>query len=461
MRVLSALRAHLNEHLFPAAPGNRTTVGRGERLVLLLALLAIAIILQLVRVGPSASLNSLWAEDGSIFLQGALTQHFYDVLFNTYAGYLVVVPRLIAEIASHFPLRSAAAVISVLSASVVACSGLIVWKASAGHIANPYLRGTLALLTVLVPVGGLEVVDSASYVSWYMLFAVFWILLWRPATSWGALFASLFIVAAALSNPGVWFFIPLAALRALTVRNGRDLAIVGSFAIGAGVQIPIALGHPSAVEPLWTHDIWVVYLQRVVDGAPLGLRLGGIGWAHLGWSLPIAIAIAWLVGLGLGARNASRGSRYVATIAILTSLCMFVVSLYERAVGPAMLWPGGVHNANGGRYSIVPALLLVSAALVLVDGSRRGNREPRGISWAIATPVTILLVALGTSFYVRSITVRGTPSWTTALEDAATACATEGNPAAVIPVSPPGFTMTLPCDRISSFRRAEPAAGPS
>jgi hypothetical protein len=439
----------LGESLFPDAPPARTGLGRGEGAVLAIALLALATVLQLARLGWSASLNSLWAEDGPIYLQEALGQDFWHAITHTYATYLVLVPRLIAEVASLLPLQDAAAAVSILSAVVVALSGLIVWHASAAHVRDPYLRGTLATLAVLVPVAGLESLDSAAYVPWYMLFATFWILLWRPRTVRGAVLAALFVLATGLSTPGVWFFLPLAALRAAAARDRRDLTILAGYAIGGLVQVPVlALNNEQAVTPLWTGDIWTVYLQRIVDGAPLGLRLGGIGWEHLGWPLLIALLVAGLTGLAIGGRRSTPAARWIAAIVIPTSLAMFVVSVYQRAVGTQMLWPEGIHNGTGSRYAIVPALLVVSAAVVLVDGVLRRQETPRRIPPLGAATVAVLLIALVSSFYAREIDVRGVPPWDAALKAAAVTCAREGVADVAIPTSPPGFGMQVPCNRV-------------
>ena len=96
--------------------------------------------LQLFRVGPHNAFESLWAEDGPIYLQKALTAGFWHAVTSTYATYLVVGPRLLGELASLFPLRDAPAVMAVTAALVVGLCGLTVWFASAAHIRNPYLR---------------------------------------------------------------------------------------------------------------------------------------------------------------------------------------------------------------------------------------------------------------------------------------------------------------------------------
>ena len=59
--------------------------------------------------------------------------------------------------------------------------------------------------------------------------------------------------------------------------------IVASFALGSAIQVPVALTHGQMAEPTWSADVWSAYAQRVIDGAALGLRLGGIAWRELGW----------------------------------------------------------------------------------------------------------------------------------------------------------------------------------
>ena len=422
--------------------------------MLVVVLLVLAIALQLLRVGIDEALHSLWAEDGPIYLQEALLRGFGHAVFMSYAGYLVIVPRLIGEAATLVPLRYAPAAVTILSGGIVALSGFVVWCASAAYIRNPYLRCTLVALTVLTPVAGLESVASAAYVPWFMLFATFWVLLWRPATLGGAVLGSLFVLATGLSTPGVWFFAPLAVLRALVMRSRRDVLILGSFALGGLAQVPVlALNSTQAVTPVWSSDIWPAYAQRVVDGATFGEHLGGAAWAHLGWPFLIGLLVAVAVGLIIGVVYSNSAGRYFAVIAVSTSLVMFVVSAYQRAVGSQMFWPIGGHFGAASRYTIAPALLLVSAALVLADqhletvGTRL--RVPWGAAAVGAAISAFLLLGAATSFDLSDSGVRGTPSWNNVLKDAELACAAEGLPETAVPTSPPGFGMQLPCDEVA------------
>ncbi len=425
------------------------TFGRGEAALLVTALLVLAVVLQLARIGWTGSLNSLWAEDGAVFLPQALTRSFGHAVSSEYSGYLVLVPRLIAEVASALPLRDAAATISILSAALVALSGLVVWHATSGHIVSPYLRGALAIATVLTPVGGPETIDSASYASWSMLVATFWLLLWRPRTRTGTLLGAVFILATALSNPGVWFFIPLALLRAFAARDRRDWALLGALFAGAAIQVVAAASSSyKAVEPLWSRDIWAVLLQRVVDGTAFGLRLGGVAWAHLGWPLLVALTVLGAVGLALGLRQASWSMRYLAAIAVPTAMAMFVVSVYQRAVGSLMLWPADSYNGSGGRYSIVPVMMLIGVGLALVDGWERRHGAPGRRPWLGIAAAGMVLVSVAVSFYARDLAARGNPPWSASVDAAARACKSGHLSEAVLQISPPGFAAGLSCSSI-------------
>lgn len=450
--TIASVRRRLDESLFREPPA-ATKGDLAPALLIGGGLFALAILLQMLRVGWSPSLHSLWAEDGAVYLSGAVHNSFGGSLFDTYATYLVFVPRLLAELADLLPLRDAPAALTVLSCAVVALSGLIVWVASRGLVESPCLRGALALLTVLAPVGGLESTASAAYVPWYMLFATFWILLWRPRSALAALGAGIFALLTGMSSPGVWFFIPLALLRTLAVRDRRDALLLAGYWAGAIVQLPVlAFNDETAVTPHWTHDIWTDYLERVIAGAALGLRLAGKAWEQLGWPLLIAILILAIVVLAYGIARTNFTARLFALIAIPTSLVMFVVSVYQRAVGSEMLWPDSHYIESAGRYAIVPALLLVSVAAVMLDRpSRRREGESRP-AWLAYAAVAAAIVVVAVSFRVENVELRGAPPWEAALDHGAEVCAAEAGAAeTAVPTSPPGWGLNVPCGQLGSF----------
>jgi len=448
------MRQTIRRCLFLAPPADGRRAGRGQLALLAVLLLALAVVLQLARLDLGNALESLWAEDGPILLQGAFDHGFLESLKTPYAGYLILVPRLIGEVGAAVPLRDAAAAVAIASTLVVALSGLVVWVAAAGHVRNPYLRGALVALTVLSPVASLESIADGSYVLWYMLFASFWVLLWTPRTTAAAVLGGLFVLATGLSTPGLWFFAPVAGLRLLAAADRRDIAILAGYAIGAAVQVPVlASNSETAVDPVWTNDIWTSYLQRVLDAGLFGERLGGIGWEQLGWGLLIVLLAAALAGLAFVAWRSSAQVRAFIAIAVGTSLLMFVASVYQRAVGGQVMWPAGTYFGNAGRYAIVPALLLASAALVAIDRWPRPLPGPRHLPWAGLAAVMLAALAIGSSFHVADPAVRGTPHWSEAVDSAAATCRREGDETAPVNISPPGYALFVSCERLSDASR--------
>lgn len=446
--ALLRLRATLSRSLFPAGEDGRS-FGRLEATILVVALLALATVLSLLRLGLSTSLNTVWAEDGPIYLQAALTQGFWEAVFSPYAGYLVLVPRLIGEAGAAVPLRDAAATISIVSALVAALSGLAVWFASGGHVRDPYLRGTLAIATVLAATAGQETLNSAAYAPWFMLAAAFWLLFFRPRSLAAAILAGLFLLATGLSTPGVWFFLPVAALRAVTLANRRDAILLGGYAVGALVQVPVVLGQEQ--DPgLWTSHIWTAYLQRVVDSGVFGERLGGNLWEHFGWAFLALFCIGLLVALLVGLWRTVPSGRWFAAAAIPTSALMFFVSVYQRTVADNIFWSAGESGGTASRYVMVPALLLLSALVVVLDGAIR--RQGRAWRWWLAVPaVGVMLLAVAVSFDMSSSDGRGGPHWDDALRAAANKCVSQGEELAGIATAPEPFGVQVLCTEVASY----------
>jgi hypothetical protein len=283
-----------------------------------------------------------------------------------------------------------------------------------------------------------------------MLFASFWVLMWRPRTTTGALLGGLFVLLTGLSSPEIWLFAPVALLRLIALRDRRDVLVLGGWVIGAVAQVPAyAFSNEPQIEPLWTHHIFTALLQRVLDGAALGERLGGVGWDGLGWGLLIFLLVLTVVGMALGLRGVEARARWLAGLGVLIGVVMFCLSVYQRAVGAEIYWPANVHFGDAGRYTIVPALLLVSIALALLDQQLRRPGDtwlPRLAPWLAGLTLGVLLVGMAVSFDVSGSAVRGTPHWSEALETGARECRdTPGLAEVSVPTSPPGFGLNVPC----------------
>ena len=446
------LRDGLDRSLFLPSPPEGLRFRGWEGAFVLAALLVLLSAIQLLRAGPSESLHGLWAEDGPIYLNGALNHGFFDNVTTPYAEYLVVIPRLIGEVGAAVPLRDAPVAMNVAAILVVSLSVLAIWFASAGHIRSHHLRALLLAVAIAPAVSGTETVVTATNAPWTTSFVVFWLLLWRPVATWSACLGALLVLATGLSSPTIFFFVPLAALRAIAIRDRRDALIVGAFGLALAIQLPVTASSSEHVaDPTWTVNILTTFLQRIVDGSVLGLELGSEAWASWGWPFLIAITIGLTVYFAWLALRVSSG-RLLAAIAIATAVAMFLGSAYKRALGDVMVWPVGAGNVLGARYAVVPALLLISAALVLLDAR---VRSAGGRPWPAIATAAVLLVAIGTSFDVSE--GREMPPWGESLRKAAAACRSEGLTEAPIEISPPGMTVTITCDHLESATGSAPA----
>jgi hypothetical protein len=445
--TIKRFRDDLDRSLFLPSPAETVRFRGWEGALVLVSFLALAAVLQLFRLGPSSALNSLWAEDGPVFLEGALTHGFFDAVASPHAEYLVVVPRLIGEIGAIVPLSEAAVAMNLAAVLFIALCGLAVWFASAAHIRSPYLRALLVALTVLCPVSSIEAVVAPTNVAWYAAFAVFWLLLWRPATTWGACLSALMILATGLSTPATFFFAPIALLRAVAIRDRRDALITGAFGLAMAIQIPVVLLSSEEMPgSVWTGNSLVAFLQRVIDGSVLGLELGGSTWVDWGWPFLIAITTAVIAYLVVLLSRVSSG-RLVAGIAIVTSVVMFLASSYTRALGEVMVWRADAYNTFGGRYALIPTLLLISAALALIDSR---SRSSRGLPVAAIATVAVLLVPLVTSFDARGEIGRGGPPWDESLRASTAKCEAKDLSEVPVFIAPDGWSVSVPCSRLTS-----------
>ncbi len=445
----SALRRSLDGSLFRQAPAGRRS---GVHLVLILAgLVALGVVLQLLRLGWSAPLHSLWAEDGPVFLQGALHHGFVANLFTPYERYLVVVPRLIAAGAAALPLSGAPVGTSILAAVTVSMSGVVVWAASAGQIGNPYLRAGLACTVVLVPLGDVEAVANPTNVGWFLLFGAFWVLLWRPRSVASAGLGAAFLLLGGLSTVGVLMLAPVAALRLVAARTKADRLILGAFALAAAAQILVELLNSQPVtQSSWSNDVWPAYVQRVVGSGLLGQTLSGDAWTTVGLPIFGALLIAAIAAVAYAAPRAGICARWFVGAAIITSLLLFVVAAYGRGLGTELLWPAGKSPEIGARYTIVPGLLLLSAAIVLVDDAWRRSRLET-LSPVVVVALTALAAVVATSFYVGDPAVRGSPTWSQALAAAGLKCKLSHERLGTIAISPPSWYLKLPCGELARY----------
>jgi hypothetical protein len=427
--------------LFPqadSAPAPLADVPRWAFLLVQAAALALGTIVLLARISGVPPWHLVYAEDLGIYLPSALAHPWH--LLQSYAGYLQLVPRLIAQLVSLLPIRDAAVGFAVAGAIVASGCGLFAYHASEGHVRSRWLRALVALSIVLLPVAQLEIADNGVNTLWYLLIALFWAIVWRPATRAGVWVAAVVAFLAAASSSLALVFAPLLAARALVVpRRVREHGVTAGWAAGSLLQLVVILtSHLSRTTGTLANV--VPYLTHYVI-------LPALGW-HLSWDLRSALGVhdaTLLMSCVLAAllcailvTQAPRCRVFVVT-AVGTGLVFVVIGAGFAWGGPDQLLTVAVEH--GARYSTVPILLLDAALIVAADAcARRWWPRPQAVA-ATAALVAILAVGWVWDFRYPVNRVHGT-AWTVTAQTWLSQC--QRDPAGSITVTFPDYWSRAP-----------------
>ncbi len=209
----------------------------------------------LVRQSGVPATKTVWAEDGRIFYSQATTLPFWHTLVTLHNGYVQLFPRLTVQLALLVPPVDVATTLALTGAISLAGLACLVFHMSKGHIATPAIRALLPVAMVLLPVANTELLNNLVNVPWWLFFAAFWALLWRPRSAAGLAGAAAVCFLAAASEPLVALFLPVAVARAVSVRNIADQAPGAGLLLGlvyqAAVIVPSgakALSSPGGLE---------------------------------------------------------------------------------------------------------------------------------------------------------------------------------------------------------------------
>jgi hypothetical protein len=418
------------ERLFPtsldAVPGIRAVV-------LTLAVLATATLAEIVRQRGVGALTTLYAEDGTIFLRAAVTHHQgLLALPQPYMGYIHTVPRLLGALAAIVPLEWAAALLSGSGALIVAGLALLVFRASAAHLRSTLARALLAATLIFLPVATAEVLDNVANLHWFLIYAAFWVLLWKTDRAWELAVGLVVVFLAGASDPLALLLAPVAVLRVVSLRGVRNHIFTAAWCAGLVLQaagIVLGQAHRNLLPPVQLARLAGWYLFDVVGRAVFGTQLLGDAHALRGRVLA-AVALLALAALGvIAARTGVLRHRPLAVLAVAMSLIYFVV-------------PVTLTGVSAPRYSVVPILLILTAVACVLD---RPSPAATAALFRAArvTAIALLAIVWAVEFQVhnaRSVSVR----WTDELARAEATCV-QGSANADIPIAPPGWDVELAC----------------
>lgn len=431
--------------------GSQPTTLQGlPRAGLLIALVFIGALVVALRTPPNMW-NLLWAEDGAVFVSGALSDG-PGVLFSGYAGYLHLVPRLAAEVALTFPLLIVPLVITLLSAaitSLLACACFVFLETRIRLIP---LRFAAWVVCLALPTMGGDVANNLANMHWLLLIAAFCAVLTQSRSAPLALAQCLAVFGAATSDALAFLLLPLVLVRLWLLTKWRDRAVGLTFLAGAALQgVAVVEGllgtgparHIAEQYPNFA-QLLDLYVNRVVVVGLFGIGNAQVAFDLVGASLP-GLALAAVIAVVVSAVRLD-GLRRVGII-------VFTVSSFVFAAGVYSLQWYAIENSSpteylvGLRYAVVPTALLLIALLQAVDVrvacvQRTTLRRVVAIAAFVA-----VIVPVAADF--RSTVSRESPAWEESLELGRDECVAGNaeNGLVVIPTPPLTFGgMLIPCE---------------
>jgi hypothetical protein len=408
----------------------------------LAAIAVLGALLSLGRTSGAGALNTLWLEDGTVFLHDAVVRGPLASIITPYSGYYHLLPRLSADLVALFPATAAAAVTALLAATAVSLVATFVYVASGSVLASRTTRVLVAAVTVLVPAGYTETPNSINELRWYLMYAMFWAAVATPVGRRQEIAFLLVVGLAAFSDNVVAIFLPLFVLRWWVRRSGYVIAATVLLSLGLILNVVTNIFHISEheriqprLDPLWAVAAFVL---RPVPQGLLGEKLVGLRPEQTVSGLtPVVLAWLLVVVCLVGAwRGFGRPNWPLA----------FVAGLYCVGLYVAVIVIAGV---TAPRYSAPAAMLAICMVLALVSGRPASEKDGRSVStppWLRLFVVAIVIATMIVNY--RGADLRGLgPTWSDELSAARTSCAGQSDRWKQTQVSPAQMQwfVELPC----------------
>lgn len=408
---------------------------RVHRLVFTAFVALAAAALHLARL-PAVARGTMYAEDGFVFIEDSVTGNGW--WGAPYAGYLHVLPRMVATVVT--------AVLPVSAwawGMAVGAAGLVGLVAATAFVVSRHVHGgwllplAAAAFPVLVPIAGVEGIANVGNFHSFAVYGAFFTILAAPSR-WAAqalmgLLAFLF----AVSEAQVLLLVPAAVILLVDRGRRRLPAAVGLF---AGVACQVVVGLAGEARERASDPPGPLALARgwLFDGF-LGAFVARTGPARLivdvgTWWLLAAAFLAWCVVAVLALRRTRQILLGCAVLA--ASIGSWVMANYFNDYSSTDFVTGPWKMI---RWGTVPALMVL-AIVVLAAGALLTRGRP--IAWGTRVGV-LLVMALQTASFVLP-TSRSGVYWEPEVDRARTQCA-QGVGQATIPILPGDAVVRLPC----------------
>lgn len=391
--------------------------------------------------------GTVWAEDGTVFLQDALSRRGILDVFAPYQGYLHVVPRAALKfVVRFFSVDDYAAAISLLSCGLISLIALMVFHCSKALSANVLVRLAWASITILVAAGPLETQGNFANIHWYLLWLAPWILL-KPAQSRREgvlLFAAAAL--ASLTEILTLLFVPLFLYR---LRNKSYWPARAGLLVGIMCQIITTVSYPRSApsEPVnlvSAAEGWFLNSSSAIafgTSTQISHNIMNFGaWPIVLAALPFFLAFVYLLVKGTSQVRMLALVFVLASAGVWSAVMAFNFSKsFDYSAFDTAQW----HEFLLGRYSTVPSMFLLALLPLLAASLERLSRT------AMASVLASFVVLQCLYFFPATAFRQDGPVWADGVEKARQSCTAE--PALVafpVGIAPGAWKVQVRCDEL-------------
>lgn len=391
--------------------------------------------------------GTIWAEDGAIFLQDAMSRRGILDVFAPYQGYLHVVPRAALKFVARFvSVDDYATAISFLSCGLVALIAVLVFHCSKALTENVLVRLAWASITILVGPGPLETLGNLANIHWYLLWLAPWILL-KPAQSRPegvVLFAAAAL--ASLTEILTLMFVPLYLFRLLHKRYWPARA---GLLLGILCQIVTTISYPRSApsEPVNLGSVvegWFLNSSSAVvfgTSSQISRNIANFGaWPVVLAALPFFLAFIYLLLKG------SSQVRLLSVIFVVASVGAWSAAMtfnFSKSFDYSTFDAGQWRDFLLGRYSTVPSMFLLALLPLLAASVEKVSRP------AMAGVLAAMVVLQCLYFFPSTAFRQEGPVWADGVEKARQACGADPTLVELpVGIAPGTWKVHIRCDQL-------------
>lgn len=391
---------------------------------------------------PAAGRDTLYAEDGSHFVNDWVIGGSVTTLFSPYAGYQHFVPRAATGLVTALlPVPTWANAVTWLACVVVGTVAALVYVASGSLTTSRLPRLALAAVVVMVPLAAEEAIANLANVHWYFLFLMPFVFLARPTRSLSSIAWGLVALVAALTEPQVIVFAPLAAW--VLVRGRRAWPAVAGWALGLTAQAASYLSQPRPrVDGLPPVGATVKgYLVNAVLGSLNAHgRVVGAVVERTGWVGPSLVLLGFVAVAAVAMVRGGSRIRGAAVVLLLGSVAAWVGPYAFN--NQAYLYydlPPNSHGLPLIRWGMTASMCLLALVPLAAAALSRQSRRQR-----MARAALVGLVAVMSLSFVIGNDGRLPPHWQDEVSRGREVCGS-GVTSVKLATSPSGYAVSMPC----------------